>query len=116
MGKSRVFFAALLLAFTVSGAAGADDGALRFMQGVVSSHEYSSFVLNESQRVNINQATAYYDSQGRQTGIQVLAELRWLYVEGAPENDGSITAEKVYSLPGYINKKNRSRYGFMQLP
>lgn len=116
MTKTRVFFIALLLVFTVSGAASAADGELRFMQGVVSSQGLTSFVLNEGQRVNMNQATAYYDSHGRESGIQVVAERRWLYVEGAPELDGSITAEKVYSLPGYINKKNRSRYGFMQLP
>ena len=30
--------------------------------------------------------------------------------------DGSITADEVYYLPGYVSRKEKSKYGFMQLP
>lgn len=117
MAKTRVIIFALLLALAASRHCdGADSGEARFMQGVVSSHDYASFVLNERQSVNVNHATAYYDSRGREASVQAMAERRWVYVEGAPAPDGSITAEKVYFLPGYVNKKNRAGYGFMQLP
>lgn len=119
MSIRGILFAAILFAFTVAGSAvwaSEDDAEMRFMQGVINSIGSSSFVLNEGQRVNMSQATEYFDSQGRPSGIQAIAEGRWLYVEGVIERDGSITAEKIYSLPGYISKKKRSKYVFMQLP
>lgn len=117
MIKARVFFIVLVLAFSIAGtAAGEDYGAERYMQGVISSFDASSVVLNESQRVNMSEATMYYDSAGRASGIQMIVERRWMYVEGRLETDGSITAEKIYSLPGYVSKKNRAKYAFMQLP
>lgn len=117
MTKAGVFFTALLFLFvTARSVAGADEAEQRFMQGVISSYGSASVILNETQRVNIGPSTAFYDSRGRDSSLAVLGEARWLYVEGTPEPDGSITAEKLYALPGYINKRNRPKYGFMQLP
>lgn len=116
MAKAGVFFTALLFLFVTASIAGADSAEQKFMQGVISSYGSASVILNETQRVNISQATAFYDSRGKPSSLALLGDTRWLYVEGAPEPDGSITAEKVYALPGYINKRNRPKYGFMQLP
>lgn len=113
-----IIFASLLFALTMAGGAAwaSEDDEMRFMQGIVNSVGSNSLVLSEGQRVNLSQATEYFDSQGRPSSIQAIAEGRWLYVEGFIERDGSVTAEKLYSLPGYINKKKRSKYLFMQLP
>lgn len=117
MAKAGVFCAIALFLFMTARPAGAADGEeQKFMQGVISSYGSASVILNETQRVNIGPATAFYDSRGKISSLGMLGETKWLYVEGAIEPDGSITAEKVYALPGYINKKSRPKYGFMQLP
>lgn len=116
MSWARNIIALLILVFAASSPAHAGEGAQSFMQGVVSSFDATSFVLNEGRKVNIDGDTAYFDSRGRQSTIQVIAERKWLYVEGSLEHDGSVTAEKVYALPGYISRQNRHKYEFMQLP
>lgn len=114
MRWKRVFLAALLAAATAAPSWAAEG--MRFMQGVVVAQDFSSFVMNEGQRVNFNGATAFHDRRGAPAGIEVISEKRWLYVEGVVEPDNSVTAERIYALPGYIKKKDRSRYEFMNLP
>ncbi|MBI1910935.1 MAG: hypothetical protein HYS21_02945 [Deltaproteobacteria bacterium] len=91
-------------------------GEYRFLQGVVSSYSSYSFILNERQVINIVHEARFFDSQGRDSGFTNLSENKWVYVEGAPAHDGSITAEKIYFLPGYVSAKHRHKYGFMNLP
>lgn len=116
MAKAGVFFTALIFLFVTASFAVADGAEQKFMQGIISSYGSASVVLNETQRVNISPTTAFFDSRGKDSSLAVLSEAKWLYVEGTHEPDGSITAEKIYALPSYINKNNRPKYGFMQLP
>lgn len=116
MGKAGIFCVIALFLFMTASRAAAGGEEQKFMQGVISSYGSASVILNETQRVNIGPSAAFYDSRGKPSSLAALGEAKWLYVEGTLEPDGSITAEKIYALPGYIKKKNRPKYGFMQLP
>lgn len=120
MRKAGFFTAVLFSFFLASPAVGqnADEGEkeYRFLQGVISSYGSASVVLNESQRINISHDTRFYDSRGRESGLYGLGDHKWIYVEGTPGPGGGIEAEKIFFLPRYIGKKERTGYGYMQLP
>lgn len=107
-----------LLAAIVSASAvfAGEEGEERFIQGIISSYGTSSVVLNERQTVNIKPETRFFDSSGNDSSFYRLSDYKWLYVEGAPGEGGSIDAEKIYFLPKYISGKERYKYEYMQIP
>jgi len=120
MNKTRFLAVALLAMFLGAqaawGAEAVDEREYKFMQGVINARGPGSVVLNETVKVNLTRDTKFFDSRGRKSAQQAITSYKWLYVEGVKERDGSITAEEVYYLPGYISRKDRPKYGFMQLP
>ncbi|CAG1769112.1 hypothetical protein BAC2_00057 [uncultured bacterium] len=121
MGWSRTLIAGFLALFLCAQAAWAavdseDDRERVFMQGVINARGASTLILNEHVRVNLTKETKFFDSRAARSNAKALAQHRWLYVEGVKERDGSVTAEEVYFLPGYVEGKDKSKYGFMQLP
>ena len=120
MNKTRFLVVALLALFLgAQGAWGAetvDEREYKFMQGVINARTPGSVLLNESVRVNITGNTKFFDAKARKSAPQAITRYKWLYVEGVKERDGSITAEVIYYLPGHISRKDRPKYGFMQLP
>ncbi len=111
-----VLLAALVSASAVLAGDGEDEGEERFIQGIISSYGTSSVVLNERQTINIKPETRFFDSSGNDSSFYRLSDYKWLYVEGAPGEAGSIDAEKIYFLPKYISGKERYRYEYMQIP
>lgn len=110
-------FLALLLCGQAAWAAEATDERERvFMQGVINARGVSTLILNEHVKVRLTKDTRYFDAAARKSSVNALEQHKWLYVEGIKERDGSVTAEDVYFLPGFVEKKDKSKYGFMQLP
>lgn len=120
MNRSKFMAVALLIlllgAHSAWGVEVEDDREYKFMQGVINARTPSSLILNETVKVNLTAETRFFDSKGRKSASREISRYKWLYVEGVKESDGSITAVDVYYLPGRISKKERPRYGFMQLP
>lgn len=116
MKKKAVLILTFLLAIGSPCMAGEDGEAYGFVKGIISRLDGSGIIVNESHKVNINYATKFYEASGRETGSYALGEQKWVYAEGAPGPDGSISAEKVYILPGPVGKKGSPRYDFMQSP
>lgn len=120
MNKSRFLAVALLVLFLGApaawGAEEVDEREYKFMQGVINARGPGSVVLNETVRVNLTRDTKFFDSSRRKSTPEAMSRHKWLYVEGVKKPDGSITAVEVYYLPGYVSRKEMSKYGFMQLP
>jgi hypothetical protein len=120
MAKSRflavAFLALFLGAQSAWGAEAVDEREYKFIQGVINARTPGSVLLNESVRVNLTRDTKFFDAKARKSTHQEMIRYKWLYVEGVKERDGSITAAEVYFLPGHISRKDKPKYGFMQLP
>jgi len=120
MRWSRTLIAAFLALFLCGQAAFAadanDERERVFMQGVINARGASTLILNEHVRVRLTKDTRFFDARARKSSVKALQQHKWLYVEGIKERDGSVTAEDVYFLPGFVEKKDKSKYGFMQLP
>lgn len=120
MRRTRLIAVVLLALFLGAGSAwgldAEDDREYLFIQGIISARTAGGLILNESVKVNLAPETKYFDSRGRKSSLKEMSRHRWLYVEGIKERDATVTAVDVYFLPGYISKKERPRYGFMQLP
>lgn len=120
MNRSSIFIVAFMIMFlggqAAWGADTVDEREYKFMQGIINARGAGSVILNETVKVNLTRDTKFFDSRARRSTLQEMGRYKWLYVEGVKERDGSITAEEVYYLPGYIDRKDRSKYGFMQLP
>jgi len=120
MRRTKFIAVALLALFlgvqSAWGAETEDDREYLFIQGIISARTAGGLILNESVKVTLTRDTKYFDSKGRKSALKEMSRHKWLYVEGIKERDASVTAVDVYFLPGYINKKERPKYGFMQLP
>jgi hypothetical protein len=120
MNKTRFFAAALAALFLGAQAAwcaeAIDDREYKFMQGVINARGPGVVILNETVKVKLTRDTKFFDSAARKSDLRSMGRYKWLYVEGVKEPDGSITAEEVYYLPGYVSRKEMKKYGFMQLP
>lgn len=120
MRRTRLIAVALFALFigvqSAWGAETEDDREYLFIQGVINARTAGGLILNESVKVNLAPETKYFDSKGRKSSLKEMSRHKWLYVEGVKERDASVTAVEVYFLPGHISKKERPKYGFMQLP
>lgn len=115
--KRAILILTFLLALGGPCMAGEENEAdYGFVKGIISRLDGSGIIVNESHKVNITYATRFYEASGRETGSYALGEQKWVYAEGARGPDGSISAEKVYILPGPVGKKGSPRYDFIQSP
>ncbi len=87
----------------------------KFLQGGVTEYTGERIVLNEHQVINLTGNTKVFNSYGQERDLYYLRGHGWLYVEGKLRQDGSIDAERIYLLPGYIERKDRHRYPFLKL-
>ncbi|MCP3677363.1 MAG: hypothetical protein GY721_07180 [Deltaproteobacteria bacterium] len=88
----------------------------KFLQGHVDVDKGSSFILNEEWTVYISEETTFYNSREKELKRHTLGGHKWIYVEGVLHPDGSIQAQVIYLLPGFVKKKDMQKYPFMQIP
>lgn len=88
----------------------------KFFYGMISGYSGNSIIVNEGKKANITYETKFYEPSGKEVEAYRLTEYKWVYVEGVPNKDGSVDAEKIYLLPGPVNAGNRYSYGFIQSP
>ncbi len=73
-------------------------------------------MLNERWTVNLSPDTRVYTQNGKETAPDRLRGHKWIYVEGPLNEYGNIEAQKIYLLPGYVDKDERWKYPFINTP
>lgn len=93
-----------------------DPRPMEFIQGVVSGYNGNTLIVNEGWRVMVTDETTFYNSRGHEIPPRVVPRKGWIYVEGYPVTENMIRADKIYMLPGYVEKGQRRHYPFIQMP
>jgi hypothetical protein len=73
----------------------------------------NTMIVNERHFI-WNQNTSFYNSKGSLTGIEEFKRKSWVYIGGTISRNNIILIEKIYLLPKYVGKKERTRYPFME--
>jgi hypothetical protein len=69
-------------------------------------------IVNESTFV-WDQNTKFYNDKGSLVTVDKLRAKTWVYIQGVKDSAGKrMTAEKIYLLPKYIDKKEKHLYPF----
>ena len=71
-----------------------------------------AMIVNESAFI-WDQNTKFYNDKGSPVTVDKLRAKTWVYIQGVKDSGGKrMTAEKIYTLPKYIDKKEKHLYPF----
>ena len=84
------------------------------IQGLIMNVDFPKkvMIVNESTFI-WDQNTKFYNDKGSPVTVDKLRAKTWVYIQGVKDSGGKrMTAEKIYTLPKYIDKKEKHLYPF----
>lgn len=118
--KKRLWIGGMILIssylFTSSTLALSSEEDTAKIQGVVMALDVNKNTMIVNEKLFVWRGnTAIYNDKGSPITIDQFKPKTWVYIQGERDkNNKRIIIHKIYLLPKYIDKKERSRYPFME--